>query len=74
MNVNPAGGTLHAECCMCVCWQYRTKFRQAMNKADSEAGAHATDSIINYETVKYFANEQHEKQRYDECMAGKPSS
>lgn len=41
-----------------------------MNKADSEAGARETDSLINYETVKYFGNEQHERQRYDECMAG----
>ena len=45
-----------------------------MNKADSEAGARETDSLINYETVKYFGNEEHEKQRYDECMAGVPSS
>ena len=50
--------------------QYRTQFRQAMNKADSEAGARETDSLINYETVKYFGNEEHERQRYDECMAG----
>lgn len=41
-----------------------------MNKADSEAGARETDSLINYETVKYFGNEEHERQRYDECMAG----
>lgn len=52
--------------------QYRTKFRQAMNKADSEAGARATDSLINYETVKYFGNEAHERQRYDACMKGQP--
>ena len=52
------------------CVQYRTQFRQAMNKADSEAGARETDSLINYETVKYFGNEEHERQRYDECMAG----
>lgn len=42
-----------------------------MNRADSEAGARATDSLINYETVKYFGNEEHERKRYDECMAGK---
>ena len=42
-----------------------------MNDADSEAGVRATDSIINYETVKYFGNEEHERHRYDECMAGK---
>lgn len=48
--------------------QWRTRFRQAMNKADTEASSRATDSLINYETVKYFNSEQHEQRRYDECL------
>ena len=38
--------------------QWRTKFRQQMNKLDSEATTKAVDSLINYETVKYFGNEE----------------
>ncbi|KAH9524993.1 ATP-binding cassette sub- B member 7, mitochondrial [Bulinus truncatus] len=48
--------------------QWRTKFRVMMNKADSEAGAKAIDSLINYETVKYFNNEQHEAEKYDKHL------
>ena len=40
--------------------EWRTKFRVAMNKADNEAGNKAVDSLINYETVKYFNNEKYE--------------
>lgn len=43
---------------------------QAMNKADSEAGKRAMDSLINYETVKLYGNEAHEQARYDKCLAG----
>ncbi len=39
-----------------------------MNRAESEANNRAVDSLINYETVKYFNNEQHEQRRYDECL------
>jgi ABC-type transport system involved in Fe-S cluster assembly fused permease/ATPase subunit len=39
-----------------------------MNKADNEAGSKAIDSLINYETVKYFNNEQHEADRYNEVL------
>ncbi|XP_062541659.1 iron-sulfur clusters transporter ABCB7, mitochondrial isoform X2 [Armigeres subalbatus] len=45
--------------------QWRTKFRVYMNQAENEAGNKAVDSLINYETVKYFNNEQYEAQRYD---------
>ncbi|CAK9197159.1 unnamed protein product [Sphagnum troendelagicum] len=48
--------------------QWRTKFRQDMNKADNVAGSRATDSLINYETVKYFNNEQHEANRFDDAL------
>ncbi len=50
--------------------QWRTKFRQQMNKADNDASTRSIDSLINYETVKYFGNEDHEQRRYDECLAG----
>ena len=42
-----------------------------MNQADSEAGKQAMDSLINFETVKLYGNEDHELQRYDRCLAGK---
>ncbi|XP_055342741.1 iron-sulfur clusters transporter ABCB7, mitochondrial-like [Paramacrobiotus metropolitanus] len=48
--------------------QWRTKFRVEMNKADNEAGSRAIDSLINYETVKYFNNEQHEANKYNEVL------
>ena len=48
--------------------QWRTQFRREMNRAESEAGARAVDSLINYETVKYFNNEDHERQRYDAAL------
>ena len=48
--------------------QWRTKFRIAMNKADNEAGNKAIDSLINFETVKYFNNEEYEVKRYDESL------
>lgn len=48
--------------------QWRTKFRQAMNKADNDASSRAIDSLINYETVKYFNNESYEVQKYDEYL------
>lgn len=41
-----------------------------MNRADSEAGKRAMDSLINYETVKLYGNEAHEQARYDMCLAG----
>uniref|UniRef100_A0A0U9IBL2 Iron-sulfur clusters transporter ABCB7, mitochondrial n=1 Tax=Chrysomela populi TaxID=154003 RepID=A0A0U9IBL2_CHRPP len=48
--------------------QWRTKFRIYMNKAENEAGNKAIDSLINYETVKYFNNEKFESERYDSAL------
>ncbi|KAK7276146.1 hypothetical protein RIF29_17279 [Crotalaria pallida] len=48
--------------------QWRTKFRKAMNKADDDAGTRAFDSLINYETVKYFNNEGYEADKFDEYL------
>lgn len=47
---------------------WRMKYRVAMNKRDSDASTQAVDSLINYETVKYFGNEQYELDQYDEQM------
>uniref|UniRef100_A0A1A8I3W3 Iron-sulfur clusters transporter ABCB7, mitochondrial n=1 Tax=Nothobranchius kuhntae TaxID=321403 RepID=A0A1A8I3W3_NOTKU len=48
--------------------QWRTQFRIEMNKADNAAGNAAIDSLLNYETVKYFNNERYEAERYDEFL------
>ena len=48
--------------------EWRMVFRRAMNDLDSKANTRAIDSLINYETVKYFGNEQYEAQRFDEHM------
>ncbi|XP_072294673.1 iron-sulfur clusters transporter ABCB7, mitochondrial [Eucyclogobius newberryi] len=45
--------------------QWRTQFRIEMNKADNDAGNAAIDSLLNYETVKYFNNEKYEAEKYD---------
>ena len=45
--------------------EWRIKYRRMMNETDSEATTKAVDSLLNYETVKYFSNEQHEAVRYD---------
>lgn len=47
---------------------WRIKFRREMNERDSEANTKAIDSLLNYETVKYFANEEHEAQRFDRAL------
>ena len=39
-----------------------------MNDRDSEANTKAIDSLLNFETVKYFANEQHEAERFDKAL------
>ena len=48
--------------------EWRTKFRREANEFDSAAHTKAVDSLLNYETVKYFNNEQFEAQRYDESL------
>ncbi len=45
--------------------EWRTHFRRTMNELDSKANTKAIDSILNYETVKYFGNEEMEASRYD---------
>jgi ATP-binding cassette, subfamily B, heavy metal transporter len=47
---------------------WRTKFRRSMNDRDTEANSKAIDSLLNYETVKYFVNEEHEYKRYDTSL------
>jgi len=47
---------------------WRTKFRLNMNRAENEAGNRAIDSLINYETVKYFNNEGYELREYDKHL------
>jgi ATP-binding cassette subfamily B protein len=48
--------------------EWRTHFRRTMNDLDSKANTKAIDSLINYETVKYFGNEDYEAKRYDEGL------
>jgi len=48
--------------------EWRMKFRRQMNEMDSKANTRAIDSLLNYETVKYFGNEEYEAQRYDDNM------
>jgi ATP-binding cassette subfamily B protein len=49
---------------------WRVRFRQRMNDKDTEAQSKAVDSLLNYETVKYFGNEAHEALRFDNALAG----
>jgi ABC-type transport system involved in Fe-S cluster assembly fused permease/ATPase subunit len=51
-----------------VVTEWRTKFRKEMNELDSSAHSRAIDSLLNYETVKYFNNEEFEARRYDENL------
>ena len=50
--------------------EWRLKFRREMNRQDNEAAGKAVDSLLNYETVKYFSAEDFETKRYDGAMAG----
>ena len=47
--------------------QWRVRFRHEMNERDGEANTRAIDSLLNYETVKYFSNEAHEGRRFDQA-------
>jgi ATP-binding cassette subfamily B protein len=47
----------------------RGRYRRTMNDTDNDASTKALDSLLNYETVKYFGNEAHEAQRYDHALA-----
>ena len=49
--------------------EWRTKFRREMNETDQQASSKAIDSLLNFETVKYFGNETHEAARYDQALA-----
>ena len=49
---------------------WRIGIRRAMNESDTDANGKAIDSLLNYETVKYFANERMEAERFDQSMAG----
>lgn len=48
--------------------EWRIKFRREMNERDTEANTKAIDSLLNFETVKYFGNEAHESRRYDSAL------
>ena len=49
--------------------EWRLRFRREMNARDQEASTRAIDSLLNFETVKYFGNEAHEARRYDHALA-----
>ncbi len=49
--------------------EWRMEYRHVMNRLDSQANSQAFDSLINYETVKYFGNESLELSRYDETLS-----
>jgi ATP-binding cassette subfamily B protein len=51
-----------------VITDWRIRYRREMNTRNSEANTKAVDSLLNYETVKYFANEVHEAERYDRAL------
>ena len=48
--------------------EWRIKYRRQMNDSDQAANTKAVDSLLNYETVKYFNNEEHEARRYDVAL------
>ena len=54
--------------------EWRIKFRKQMNDTDEAANTKAIDSLLNFETVKYFSNEQHEAMRYDSALKGYQSA
>jgi ATP-binding cassette subfamily B protein len=48
--------------------EWRIKYRRTMNESDQSANTKAVDSLLNFETVKYFNNEEHEARRYDVAL------
>jgi ATP-binding cassette, subfamily B, heavy metal transporter len=61
--------------CIYIAWtlvitEKRLKYRRVMNETDSEAHTRAVDSLLNFETVKYFGNEEHEANRFDQALRG----
>jgi ABC-type transport system involved in Fe-S cluster assembly fused permease/ATPase subunit len=48
--------------------EWRINIRRTANEADTDASTKAIDSLLNFETVKYFGNEEHEARRYDQAM------
>ena len=50
--------------------QWRAKFRRDMNKLENQASGRVVDSLLNYETVQYFNNTEHEGDRYEESLKG----
>ena len=52
-----------------VVTEWRLKYRRRMNETDQQATTRAIDSLLNYETVKYFSNEQYEADRFDQSLA-----
>jgi ATP-binding cassette subfamily B protein len=53
---------------------WRVKFRKDMMQKDTEANTKAIDSLLNFETVKYFGNEKHEHARFDKALEGYESA
>ncbi len=51
-----------------VVTEWRIKFRRRMNETDSQANTRAIDSLLNYETVKYFGSEEYEANRFDQAL------
>ncbi len=49
--------------------EWRVRFRRTMNETDQDASTKAIDSLLNFETVKYFGNEAHESQRFDQALS-----
>jgi ATP-binding cassette subfamily B protein len=54
--------------------EWRLKFRVEMNREETGANSKAVDSLLNYETVKYFGNEEHEYRRFDVSLRGYESA
>ena len=48
--------------------EWRLRFRREMNETDSEANTKAIDSLLNFETVKYFGNEEYEARRFEKAL------